>query len=80
MVIYLTPEGRRGTIVTHGFHTPEELQLLKSRAERMAVDEPVSSSPRPAAASSSALEQRVIALEHQLADLKAEVAMLKGSM
>lgn len=78
LVIYLTPEGRRGTIVTHGFHTPEELQLLKSRAERMGMDEPVSSSPRPAV--SSALEQRVAVLEQQLVDLKAEVAMLKGSM
>ncbi len=29
--VYLTPEGRRGTIVGHGFLTPEALATLKSR-------------------------------------------------
>ena len=31
LVVYLTPEGRRGTIVTHGFHAPEELEHLRAR-------------------------------------------------
>src|SRR5438128_3960862 len=31
LVIYLTPEGRRGTLITHGFHAPEELERLRSR-------------------------------------------------
>jgi len=26
LVVYLTPEGRRGTVLTHGFHEPEELE------------------------------------------------------
>jgi uncharacterized protein YceH (UPF0502 family) len=78
MVIYLTPEGRRGTLVTHGFHTAEELQLLKARAERMAVDEPMSAAPR--AVSSSNLESRVVALEQTVADLKVQVEMLRSEL
>ena len=30
LVVYLTPEGRRGTIVTHGFHSAEELAQLRA--------------------------------------------------
>jgi uncharacterized protein YceH (UPF0502 family) len=30
LVAYLTPEGRRGTIVTHGFHSAEELGQLRA--------------------------------------------------
>jgi uncharacterized protein YceH (UPF0502 family) len=30
LVVYLTPEGRRGTIVTHGFHSAEELEQLRA--------------------------------------------------
>lgn len=80
MVLYLTPEGRRGTIVTHGFHTAEELQLLKARAERLATEEPVTMSSRPTTTSSAALEQRVAALEQMVTELKTEVAMLKGAI
>src|SRR5262245_53697062 len=29
LVVYLTPEGRRGTVLTHGFHAPEELERLR---------------------------------------------------
>src|SRR3954451_6184868 len=31
LVVYLTPEGRRGTALTHGFHDAPELQGLKAR-------------------------------------------------
>lgn len=29
LVVYLTPEERRGTVLTHGFHDPQELQRLR---------------------------------------------------
>lgn len=39
LVVFLTPPGRRGTIVTHGFHTPEELtQLAHARLEDVKQD------------------------------------------
>src|SRR5947209_9003849 len=31
LVVYLTPEGRRGTTVTHGFHAPEDLERLRKK-------------------------------------------------
>lgn len=76
MVIYLTPEGRRGTIVTHGFHTSEELQILKSRAERMALDEPMPAAPRTPSAP-SAMEQRLTSLEHLVTELRTRVETLE---
>lgn len=30
LVVYLTPEGRRGTVLTHGFHEPGELERLRA--------------------------------------------------
>jgi len=79
MVMYLTPEGRRGTIVTHGFHTAEELRLLKSRAERWAVEEPTTSPPRSAPAP-SAMEQRLASLEQAVTELREQVADLKRQL
>jgi uncharacterized protein YceH (UPF0502 family) len=26
LIVYLTPQGRRGTLLTHGFHSPQELE------------------------------------------------------
>src|SRR3984893_410726 len=30
LVFYMTPEGKRGTVMTHGFHPPQELQKLRA--------------------------------------------------
>lgn len=77
LVLYLTPEGRRGTIVTHGFHTPDELQILRSRAERMAIDEPASATPSRTSPSSSMIEQRLAVLEQAVSELRQELHDLK---
>ena len=45
LVVYLTPEGRRGTVLTHGFHDPHELERLKTRA---GAAESAADVPRPA--------------------------------
>jgi uncharacterized protein YceH (UPF0502 family) len=80
LVMYLTPEGRRGTMVTHGFHTAEELVLLKSRAERWAVEEPVAAAPRFAPVTSSTVEPRLVALEQAVTELREQVAELKRKL
>lgn len=80
MVIYLTPEGRRGTMVTHGFHTPEEVQLLKSRAERWAVEETAAAPARSSAPVSSGVEQRIQSLEQAVAELRQQLQELKGQL
>jgi len=82
LVVYLSPEGRRGTIVTHGFHAPEELQRQRLRAEvadgssSEAVDHRPASAPR----SASLLESRVDALERELATLKGALAALEARL
>lgn len=79
MVIYLTPEGRRGTMVTHGFHTAEELHLLKARAERFAMEEPVAASMHTAK-EPSMLEKRVVNLEQAVSELKQQLIELKNTL
>lgn len=79
LVIYLTPEGRRGTMVTHGFHTPEEVQLLKARAERFVLDDPVVAVSRPVA-TASPFESRLAQLEQTVAQLQNELVELKKQL
>ncbi len=55
LVVYLTPEGRRGTTVTHGFHTPEDLERLRSAAGR---ETNVSAEPALAVPASTATQQQ----------------------
>src|SRR5579875_3033494 len=57
LVVYLTPEERRGAMLTHGFHDPHELERLRSRitAEPVAESQPAPVAP----AASSAKEERL---------------------
>src|ERR1700693_2063261 len=54
LVVYLGPEGRRGTQLTHGFHTPKELEYLKANVRPEEPESP--STPARAAHQSPALE------------------------
>jgi hypothetical protein len=83
LVVYLTPEDRRGAVLTHGFHEPRELEGLPSRA----ADQPVPAAPpvmapQPAAPlpSTSRAEQALPALEAGLAEARAEIAALKQTV
>jgi hypothetical protein len=77
LVVYLTPENRRGMILTHGFHPPEELARLRSRAEQGNAP-----AGEVAAVTSTALglADRVSALEVSLAGLHAEVQQLRAML
>ena len=68
LVVYLTPEGRRGTMLTHGFHDPHELARLRSRsgAEAGRAEDAAPVSP-----------SRLDRLESELADLRQQVADLR---
>src|ERR1700722_14770237 len=48
LIVYLTPEERRGTVLTHGFHGKEELAHLKAKIGSSFVAEVESPAPRPA--------------------------------
>jgi uncharacterized protein YceH (UPF0502 family) len=83
LAVYLTPEGRRGTMLTHGFHEPGELERLRAksaaRAESMAQDE-VSSLATPThttASETPGLEIGLNEANEQIASLRAAVAELE---
>lgn len=82
VVVYLTPEGRRGTILTHGMHAPDELEGLRTRHKAEVVETAIatpSPTPRPveaAPANPSALS----ALEARLNQSQSEIAALRGEV
>jgi uncharacterized protein YceH (UPF0502 family) len=68
LVVYLTEPDRRGAILTHGFHAPDEHARLKQHhAAGMALEEaaPARSAPPP---------------PNELADLKARMAVLESQV
>lgn len=94
LVVYLTPEGRRGTTLTHGFHAAEEIERLRSRHGN---DSAASASEEPASTAAAdkvtfatqlaeargdieSLRAQVQDLRKQLTDLTAEVKTLKESL
>lgn len=74
LVVYLTPEERRGAMLTHGFHDPHELERLRSRQAAEAIDD----SPR--ATAPSANDERLTELETGLSAARAEIAALKQTV
>jgi uncharacterized protein len=78
-IVWLAPETRRGATLTHGFHSPEELQRLKAtQATGVTVEElrpPAPTSPTPAPA-----PDRVAGLESRLSEAMAEVARLRDEV
>jgi uncharacterized protein YceH (UPF0502 family) len=72
LVIYLTPEARRGTMLTHGFHASEEVDQLRESDQGA---ERESESPAPAAGPS--LSTRLERAEAEIESLKATVAELQ---
>jgi uncharacterized protein YceH (UPF0502 family) len=82
LVVYLTPEGRRGTVLTHGFHARDELERLRARYAGQALDD---DEPRAAPAPREAparpdLEPRLAAAEAEVTALKQTVAALQADV
>lgn len=83
LVVYLTPEGRRGTILTHGMHALDELEALRTRHKAEAVEGTTTSSP---AAASRPLETTsthapaLSSLESRVNEAHGEIAALRGAV
>jgi hypothetical protein len=73
LVVYLTPEDRRGAVLTHGVHDPQELK--KHRRRHMAEPVPAGA-PTPVPTAPPAPP----ALGKELADARQEIAVLKQSV
>ena len=77
LVVYLTPEDRRGAVLTHGFHDPRERDQL--RAHHAAEPAPTPA-PTPAPAAQpppSKADTALPQIEAALAEAKSEIAALK---
>ncbi|MBN9118706.1 MAG: DUF480 domain-containing protein [Planctomycetes bacterium] len=89
LVVYLTEPDRRGAVVAHGFHTPDEFARLKAHHSHAPVSAvpggeppavrsaPVAPAPderlTAALVEIDALKTRVAALEAQLADVRKQL-------
>ena len=78
LIVYLTPEERRGAMLTHGFHDPHELERLRSRI----AAEPVAEAAPTAVPSAvlSAKDERLSELESGLSAAREEIAALKQTI
>jgi uncharacterized protein YceH (UPF0502 family) len=85
LVVYLTPQERRGCVLTHGFHDPQELTRLRARhaAEPLPPVAPSASVPAPAPPQPpppSRAEQMLPVLETGLAEAQARIAALEQTV
>jgi uncharacterized protein YceH (UPF0502 family) len=82
LVMYLTPEGRRGTVLTHGFHAPDELERLRAaQPAEPAAPAPPAPAPRPAADDVlKRYEERLNSAGAEIAELRAAVAELRAAL
>src|SRR5260370_32038562 len=79
LVVYLTPEGRRGTILTHGFHSPAELE--RSRESYPGQDdtpEPTTEQRSAVAAGPALGTFAASGMAERLEEARAEIAALRA--
>jgi uncharacterized protein YceH (UPF0502 family) len=76
LAVYLTAEDRRGAVVSHGFHAPEELPRLKHQF----TSGPASVAAHVPAPVARAEDPRIPALEAAVARLTAEMEAVKAEV
>ncbi len=75
LIVFLGEEGRRGTLITHGFHNPKEIELLKSHVPLQEA-----ASAAPALSASWASAEDVAKIHDEIAALKAQVQSLQETL
>lgn len=74
LVVFLGEEGRRGTLITHGFHDPADLDRLRAtQGAAAASSETPPAAPAPAR---SEVHEQIAALRADMAQLQATVVQL----
>src|SRR5262249_44939358 len=79
MVVWLTPEKRRGAVLTHGFYAPDELERLKSQDSSAARPEEVRATTTPVAAPPPPPDQ-LNELRGRLDEAVAEIGRLRSEL
>lgn len=88
LVQFLGPEGRRGTLITHGFHNAKEVEILRSRVpteEMLAAATPESAPANPEqlekiAADLEQAKQEIAALKIQMQQMQDALAYTKEQL
>jgi uncharacterized protein YceH (UPF0502 family) len=81
LIVYLSPEGKRGTVLTHGFHDAHELDRLRSRHSAGATSsEERHSTPASDSGIAGALEARMDETQADLAALRSTVSELQTAV
>jgi uncharacterized protein YceH (UPF0502 family) len=75
LILFLGEEGRRGTLITHGFHAAKEGDLLKLQAPSAEA-----SAAAPTVSSTWASAEQAARLEQELRQAKDEIAALRTQM
>jgi uncharacterized protein len=79
LIVYLGPEGRRGTTLTHGFHNAAELERLRIHGAAAADDTPAEPTHFARVAEEPSLtESQITQLRQSLSDLAAEFSKLNA--
>lgn len=89
LIVFLTDPERRGALVTHGFHAPDELARLKSHAPPALEAGPVATPPAPPGSVETKvasllteidlLRGRTVVLEREVAELKKHLGLPSSS-
>ena len=76
LVVYLTPDGRRGTVLTHGFYVPSELERLRAHHSGAAetVEREQATRSAPGASTTSEAAEEIALLRAKVAELEAKLA------
>ncbi|MBY0230948.1 MAG: YceH family protein [Gemmataceae bacterium] len=79
LVVYLTAEDRRGAVLTHGLHPPDELRHLKAHFASAPATVATAAPPVPRE-DQGKLAAEIAELRAEVAALRAEVASLKAQL
>jgi len=82
LIVWLTPESRRGAVFAHGFYPPDELARLRAaHASGVAVGDVPEAPPRPGPAEPSRpVDERLDETVRELARLRDEVKELRAEV
>jgi hypothetical protein len=75
LTVFLGEEGRRGTLITHGFHNAKEIDLLKSHVPLQEA-----ASAAPALSSTWASAEDMAQVREEIAALRAEMQTLQDAL
>lgn len=78
LVVYLTEPGRRGTVVTHGFHDPAELEQIRSR--QPALPEETSPQVDPHGSGLGELRATIDQMRWELEQLRSQVQRILAEL